>query len=395
METTSNKTSTLSNGLLWFGAAISIAEVYTGTLFVPLGFNKGLAAIIVGHLIGCALLYYAGIIGAESKKSSMESVGFSFGSKGRTFFASLNVLQLVGWTAVMIIQGARAIKIMLNTNIGMQSDLLWCVIIGITILVWVAMGTKNLEKVNLFAVGGLFVLTLLLGFTVFKGYSQPATIGEMSFGTAIELSIAMPLSWLPLISDYTKDAEHPKTATKISVLTYFAGSVFMYAIGLGAALFTGESDIASIMLKAGFGIFGVFIILFSTVTTTFLDVYSAGVSLKTINKKLSENKMAVFVCIIGTILAAFTPVEQYENFLYLIGSVFTPMISILIADYFILKKDNLKKTVDVTNFIIWTIGFVIYRMFLNINTVIGSTLPVMIITVTICIVANKVKGNTK
>lgn len=394
METT-YKTSTLSNGLLWFGAAISIAEIFTGTLLVPLGFTKGLIAIIIGHVIGCALLYYAGIIGAKSHKSSMESVGFSFGIRGKTFFAILNVLQLVGWTAVMIIQGSRAIGIMLNTNIGMQSDLLWCVIIGVIILVWVAIGPKNLEKVNVFAIGGLFILTLLLGYTVFKGTVLSTVSGEMSFGAAIELSIAMPLSWLPLISDYTKDAKHPTLATKVSVLTYFAGSVFMYTIGLGAALFTGESDIASVMLKAGFGLFGVFIILFSTVTTTFLDVYSAGVSLKSINDKLSENKMAALVCIIGTMLAIFTPVEQYENFLYLIGSVFAPMISILIADYFILKKDNLKKTVDVTNFIIWAIGFAIYRLFLNIDTIIGSTLPVMIITVVICIVADKVKGNSR
>jgi putative hydroxymethylpyrimidine transporter CytX len=392
METT-YKTSTLSNGLLWFGAAISIAEIFTGTLFVPLGFAKGFLAIILGHLIGCILLYYAGVIGAESHKSSMESVGFSFGSKGKTFFAVLNVLQLVGWTAVMIIQGARAIGILLNTNIGIQSDLLWCVIIGISILIWVAIGTKTLEKVNVIAIGGLFLLTLLLCYTVFQRTVLSTVSSDMSFGAAIELSIAMPLSWLPLISDYTKDAENSKVATKVSVLTYFAGSVFMYAIGLGAALFTGESDIASVMLNAGFGVFGIFIILLSTVTTTFLDVYSAGVSLKTIDDRLSENKMAMLVCIIGTMLAILTPVEQYENFLYLIGSVFAPMISILIADYFILKKKEISKTVDVKNFIIWAIGFGIYRIFLNVDTVIGSTFPVMIVTFAICIAANKIKRN--
>ncbi len=81
----SYKTSTLSNGLLWFGAAISIAEIFTGTLFVSLGFAKGFFAIILGHLIGCILLYHAGIIGAKSGKSSMESVGLSFGNKGRIF----------------------------------------------------------------------------------------------------------------------------------------------------------------------------------------------------------------------------------------------------------------------------------------------------------------------
>lgn len=386
------KTSTLSNGLLWFGAAVSIAEIFTGTLFVPLGFAKGFFAIIAGHIIGCILLYYAGIIGAKSGKSSMESVGLSFGNKGRNFFALLNVLQLLGWTAVMIIQGARAMGIMLNSSVGLHSDLLWGIIIGVAILAWVIIGPKNLERVNIVAVGGLLVLTVLLSLTVFKGSSQTNIIEVMSFGAAIELSIAMPLSWLPLISDYTKDAKHPLTATRVSVLTYFAGSVFMYTIGLGAAIFTGESDIATIMYKAGFGIMGVLIILLSTVTTTYLDVYSAGVSIKTINVKLSEKNMAMLVCIIGTAIAIFTPVEQYENFLYLIGSVFAPMVAVLIADYFILKKDNLRKSVDITNFVIWFVGFAIYRMGLNMNIVIGSTIPVMIITVIICVIVDKIRN---
>lgn len=390
----SYKTSTLSNGLLWFGASVSIAEIFTGTLFVPLGFTRGFFAIIAGHIIGCILLYYAGIIGAKSGKSSMESVGLSFGNKGRNFFALLNVLQLVGWTAIMIIQGSRAIGIMLSTDIGMQANLLWCVIIGAAILMWVIIGPKNLEKVNIVAVGSLFILTILLSFTIFKGGSQTYINGKLSFGAAIELSIAMPLSWLPLISDYTKDAKHTLIASRVSVITYFAGSVFMYTIGLGAAIFTGESDIAVIMYKAGFGILGVLIILFSTVTTTYLDVYSAGVSLKTINSNLSEKTMSILVCIIGTVTAILMPVEQFESFLLLIGSVFAPMISILIADYFILKKDNLNKSVDKVNFIIWLVGFAIYRVLLNVDMVMGSTIPVMFITLIICVITDKIKKKT-
>ncbi len=390
----SYKTSTLSNGLLWFGASVSIAEIFTGTLFVPLGFTRGFFAIIAGHIIGCILLYYAGIIGAKSGKSSMESVGLSFGNKGRNFFALLNVLQLVGWTAIMIIQGSRAIGIMLSTDIGMQANLLWCVIIGAAILMWVIIGPKNLEKVNIVAVGSLFILTIFLSFTIFKGGSQTYINGKLSFGAAIELSIAMPLSWLPLISDYTKDAKHPLIASRVSVITYFAGSVFMYTIGLGAAIFTGESDIAVIMYKAGFGILGVLIILFSTVTTTYLDVYSAGVSLKTINSNLSEKTMSILVCIIGTVTAILMPVEQFESFLLLIGSVFAPMISILIADYFILKKDNLNKSVDKVNFIIWLVGFAIYRVLLNVDMVMGSTIPVMFITLIICVITDKIKKKT-
>ncbi|HBR01369.1 MAG TPA: putative hydroxymethylpyrimidine transporter CytX, partial [Ruminiclostridium sp.] len=102
------KTSVFSNGLIWFGAAVSIAEILTGTLIAPLGFVKGLGAILLGHAIGCILMYFAGLIGARTEKSAMDTVKISFGSKGALLFSVLNILQLVGWTAVMIIGGARA-----------------------------------------------------------------------------------------------------------------------------------------------------------------------------------------------------------------------------------------------------------------------------------------------
>ena len=65
------KTSVFGNALIWFGAAVSIAEILTGTLIAPLGFAKGLTAVVVGHIIGCIPLYMAGLIGAQSGRSSM------------------------------------------------------------------------------------------------------------------------------------------------------------------------------------------------------------------------------------------------------------------------------------------------------------------------------------
>ena len=47
------KTSLFDNGLIWFGAGVSLAEILTGTYFSTLGFGRGLAAILLGHVIGC------------------------------------------------------------------------------------------------------------------------------------------------------------------------------------------------------------------------------------------------------------------------------------------------------------------------------------------------------
>jgi putative hydroxymethylpyrimidine transporter CytX len=385
-----SKTGSFSQGLLWFGAAVSIAEILTGVLIAPLGFTAGLAAILTGHIIGCTLLYFAGLIGAKTGMSAMETVKISFGSKGSLLFSVLNVLQLVGWTAVMIIGGARAMSVVVNPVLGTKGEALWCILIGALILVWILVGLKNLGKLNLFAVGALFILTIVLSTLVFHGKTTAAA-GTMTFGSAVELSAAMPISWLPLISDYTRTCKKPKSGTLTSAAFYFFGSCWMYAIGLGAAVFTGSSDIAQIMLKAGLGVAAVLIIILSTVTTTFLDAYSAGVSFTDITHKVSEKWVAVIVAVIGTVVAVFTPIEQYENFLYLIGSVFAPMIAILLTDYFILKKSHIKEMVNITNLILWILGFIGYRIFMQIDTPLGSTFPIMIVITVLCILINGVE----
>ena len=187
------RTSIFENGLIWFGAGVSLAEILTGTYFAPLGFSKGLLAIIVGHIIGCTMLFLAGVIGGKTRRSAMETVKMSFGEKGGVFFSFLNVLQLVGWTSIMIYDGALAANGVLHTGRWM-----WCLVIGALIILWIVIGITNLGKINTVAMAALFILTLVLSKVVFGDGSQVVAGGDaMSFGAAVELSVAMPLTWLP------------------------------------------------------------------------------------------------------------------------------------------------------------------------------------------------------
>ena len=379
------RTTVFENGLIWFGAAVSIAEIMTGTYFAPLGFSKGLLAILIGHVIGCIMLFLSGLIGGKARKSAMEATKMSFGHKGALFFSILNIIQLIGWTAIMIFDGALAVNGIFNIG-----NWIWCLIIGVLIIIWILIGIEHLGKLNTVAMTALFVLTIILSFIIFgKGNVLNVSSEGITFGAAVELSVAMPLSWLPLISDYTREAEKPFKATAVSALTYGIVSMWMYVIGMGAAIFTAETDIAQIMLKAGLGIAGLLIVVFSTVTTTFLDAYSAGISSESLSKKINGTKFAIAVAIIGTVGAITLPLHDITNFLYFIGSVFAPMIAIQIADFFILKKNTEELSFNAQNLIIWLIGFVVYRLLMKVDIVIGNTLPDMIITIMICVIANK------
>ena len=383
------------SALVWFGAGVSIAEILTGTYFAPLGFAKGLAAILLGHLIGCAMMYFAGLIGGRTGKSSMETTKMSFGQKGCVFFALLNVLQLVGWTAIMIYDGAQAT----NEIFGIGSWV-WAIVIGALILLWIAIGITNLGIVNKISMTALFVLTIVLCFIIFRrGVPMEGAAGDaMSFGAAVELAVAMPLSWLPLISDYTREADKPGQATLVSVVVYGLISVWMYIIGMGAAIVTGESDIAALMVKAGLGIAALLILILSTVTTTFLDAWSSGISAESLTEKLKGHgkQVAMAVTVVGTIGAVLFNMDDITDFLYLIGSVFAPMIAIQIADYFILKQDHESEGLNVRNAVIWVIGFVLYRFLMGVDLPVGNTLPDMLLTSLLCIAVWKlIPGNGK
>lgn len=375
------RTSVMSNSLIWFGAGVSLAEILTGTYLAPLGMKQGIAAIILGHVIGCVLLFLAGLIGGYARRSAMETVKMSFGEKGSLLFSFLNVLQLVGWTSIMIYDGALAADGIMATG-----RWLWCLVIGGLILLWILIGIQNLGKINTVAMAALFLLTLVLSRVVFGGQGTAVPTEEgMSFGAAVELSVAMPLSWLPLISDYTRAAEKPLQATAASAVVYGLVSSWMYVIGMGAAIITGEYDISMIMLRAGMGAAGLLIVVLSTVTTTFLDAYSAGVSSVSISGRISERWAAVTVTVVGTAAAILYPMDNITDFLYLIGSVFAPMIAIQIADFFFLKKDCSEDGINVSNLVIWALGFVLYRVLMHVDTPVGNTLPDMMVTMGICL----------
>ena len=394
MKNNINKgTSILSNSIIWFGAGVSIAEILTGTYFAPVGFAKGLLAILIGHVIGCSLLFFAGYIGALSKKSAMDSTALSFGKIGAKIFALFNVIQLVGWTGIMIYDASLSLNEIFATQ-----KWVWAVITGLLIILWVIAGITNIGKFSFGVMIALFVLTIVMCKVVFFGgnSSVSAEFQEaLSFGQAIELAVAMPLSWLPLISDYTKEAEKPFAATFASSVTYFFISCWMYIIGMGLAILTSESDIAKIMTAAGLGKIALVIIILSTVTTTFLDAWSAAISFKTIFEKAPEKLTAIIVTVIGTLAAVLFPMDNITDFLYLIGSIFAPMIAILLADYFILKSDFSEKKLKVSRILIWLIGFVIYRLLMQTDLITGCTIPDMFITFALTAIIGLIENQRK
>jgi putative hydroxymethylpyrimidine transporter CytX len=159
----------------------------------------------------------------------------------------------------------------------------------------------------------------------------------------MDLVIAMPISWLPLVSDYSRFATNSKSSFWGTWIGYFIISSWMYLLGLAASLATQSPDpsgvVMNLMVKFGWAIPALIIVLFSTFTTTFLDIYSTAISGLNIVPKLGERKGVIIGGVLGTATALIFPaLLDYEHFLLFIGAMFCPLFGIVLVDYFLIRK---------------------------------------------------------
>ena len=380
--------------LLWAGAAVSLAEIWAGGLLVPLGIMGGIVAVLIGHVIGNTPLALGGIIGSKTGLPTMVSVRPSFGVRGSYFATVLNLVQLVGWTGVMLwIGGQAAQAVWPFPEAGFRG---WVIVAGIVTTLWAVLGHRFWKWLQRIAVTGLLLLCCVMTYVVFSRYgweelTRISSKESMPFMVGLDLVIAMPISWLPLVCDYSRFGKSTFTAFWGTWIGYFLVSSWMYVIGLGAALatrsVTPDSMVLQLMVSVGLALPAVIIVLFSTFTTTFLDIYSTAVSSLNIWPELGERRGSILCGLLGTALALVFPAAAYEAFLLFIGSVFCPLFGIVLTDYFFFRsKSHIERPFHRQDlywysagfnplaFVSWAVGFGLYHT-LQGTTSIGSSVP--------------------
>ena len=375
-----NRTGLFTNMIIWFGVAISVSEIEAGIQIATAApLNSIWIPLILGHIIGGILLYFVGLIGARLRVNAMESVKPTFGNSGSRFFAALNVMQLIAWVAVLNAQGTLAL---MGLDIGI-SFALTSIILAILVAIWVFIGLQRTSKITSIIMAILTILLVILSVRLLglNGYHLiPAkNSASLTFWNIFEISIAMPISWLPVISDYTKDAESPKKATALSAIAYTVASLWMYFIGI-EIVSIGTADISQAILLSGLGVQGVFILVLSTVTTNFLATNSAGESAKAIFNRIDPKIAGVIVSMLSAVLAISGIMDHYISFLYLISSVFAPMAAVLVVSFYLGKGKNDAKDWYWIIFS-WFVGFVVYQITSGLDSIIlGPTLIAVIVS---------------
>ena len=385
------RTGLFANGIIWFGVAISVSEIEAGIEIGAAAARDSLwFPLVLGHILGGILLFFVGLIGARVRLNAMETTKSSFGKYGSKFFAALNTFQLLAWVAVLNAQGASALA-GLNLPISFP---LTCVILAALIASWVYVGIRRSANVTTVVMAALTVLLAILSVKLFglgSGSSAAANVASaagnaatataLKFWNIFEISIAMPISWLPVISDYTKDAEKPVKATAISAIAYTFASLWMYIIGIEISCIGASNNIAQAILLAGLGLPGIIIVVLSTVTTNFLAANSAGESSKAIYSKINPKIAGVIVSFLSAALAISGIMEHYISFLYLIASVFAPMAAVLLVSFYFSKERTESLGAWLWNIFAWLAGFIAYQVAEHFDSVfLGPTLLAVIVS---------------
>ena len=396
--------------LLWAGVAISFAEIWAGGFLAPMGFWRALWAILLGHAIGNTLMALGGVVGSDHGIPSMVSVRPSFGIGGSSFAAILNVIQLVCWASIMLIIGGRA-GAMLGEPIGgiWASNRFWIVVIGSGTLAWALFTGHRVWKIlQAGAVFGLLAVIIMLSWETYQSFvafmaSAPAQTegGEMPFMPfmiGLDLVIAMPISWMPLVADYSRFSRGTKSSFWTTWIGYFLVSSWMFVLGLMATLVTGTAEphiqMLELMGAAGLAIPALLMVVFSTITSDFPDLYSATCSMLNVSEKISARGFMWITGIVSILVALVFPMDRYEGFLFLIGAMFTPLFGIVLTDYFLVRKrridvDGLYDAAGPYRYasgfnrlalLSWAAGFTTYKLIELSELPLGATLPSFLVS---------------
>ena len=378
------RTGLFSNAVIWFGVAISVSEIEAGIqLASSAPINTIWLPLILGHIIGGILLFFTGLIGARIRLNAMETIKSTFGNFGSKFFSALNVLQLIAWVAVLNAQGASA---MMGLDLPISFPLT-CIILSAIIAIWVYVGLRRSSKITTVMMIVLTTLLVILSVKLLGVHisntlpmATSANSNILSFWNIFEVSIAMPISWLPVISDYTKDVKKPVNGTLVSAAAYTLASLWMYLLGM-EIVGIGTTSIAQAILMAGLGAQGVIILVLSTVTSNFVAANSAGESAKAIYNRINPKIAGVVVSFISCILAISGIMNHYIGFLYLIASVFAPMAAVLLVSFYISKEETGNPKIWYWNIFAWFAGFIIYQVTVNLDSIfLGPTLLAVIVS---------------
>ena len=395
---------------LWFSLGVGLLVMQIGAYLVPaLGMKAALAVIVAGSVIGAGLLAWTARIGCDSGLSSSGLMHATYGSSFARLPVLLNVVQLIGWTTFELVV-MRDGTVAIARQSGSFASALWPFVAtllwgGLLLLLLSASMVRLVRKfIGRYGLP-LVVLSLLWlswqfitkanqqGFGAL--WNRPGE-GGMSTLSALDLVIAMPVSWLPLVADFARHGRDGKSTLRGTWLGYTVANIWCYALGVLVIITTPSTDLVAALLLAQGGLLALGLILIDEVDNAYGDLYSGSVAGHSLLPKFTVRQWGMVLAVLCTGLALVLPMHSLEPFLLMLSSVFVPLYGVILAR--LSGQSNIPAMVSATRVNgsavgIWLLGVACYHLCAQFAPAFGAALPTLVLTFVLARLTRRAAAN--
>jgi putative hydroxymethylpyrimidine transporter CytX len=380
---------------LWFSLGVGLLVMQVGAYLMPaLGTQEALLAIVAGSILGAGLLGWVAKIGCDS---GLASAGLMHAVYGRQFARLpivLNIIQLIGWGTFELVV-MRDASVAIGRQGGGWEGAHWPVLAtllwgGVVLLLISGSMVQLVRRIIARVALPLVVLSLLWLSWQFLGLAQEQGLdalwqrrgdGGMGVMPALDLVIAMPISWLPLVADYARHGRHGGAALRGAWAGYALANMWCYALGVLVALTLPSQDLVTALLLAQGGLIALSLILIDEVDNAYGDTYSGAVSSHSLLPGWSVRRWGAVLAVVCTLLALVLPMHSLEPFLLMLSSVFVPLFGVILGRLAfganagaMLAQAGKAHAGPIA---IWLAGVALYHLLPKVAPALGSALPTL------------------
>lgn len=349
--------------VLWSSLGVGLLVLAAGALLIGLGLSlaEALAVSLVGSVIGSLMLAAATHHGSRAGVPTMVSLRPILGRVGSYGPTALNVLQLLGWAAFELLVMGYAAAVLTGNALGPWTAAILVPVFGAIVAALALGGPLAVVRdwLERFAIWLVYLSTALIVISLATRVSwdarpmAPAFQGPASLLLGLDIVIAMPVSWWPLISDYNRFARSPKDSLVGTALGYTVANTAFYVIGAGLSVLAIQAGGGMTFLGAmgllGLSFLPLLIILADETDNGFADVYSTAVSIQNLAPKRRQAWFIVGATLIS-VAAAIVLLWRgegigggFENFLLIVGGLFVPLLGVVVADSFLVRRGKYRR----------------------------------------------------
>ncbi|MGV9414246.1 purine-cytosine permease family protein [Nocardia sp. NPDC003693] len=358
----------------WLNLGVSLIG-FSGAAYVlfptghpPLPIAGALLATLLGTVAGIAMVAGTGMVGTRTGAPAMAVLRGLFGTRLSYAPTVANIVQCVGWGVYELTVIALGVAALTDDRVPHALVIFAAGALSTVMAIWPLRVLHILRKYVSVAVGiALIYFTIQL---LRQPIPEVAGASWSGFFPAVDTTLAVSVSFVPLAADYTRHSRSARSAAGATVIGYSVAQFWCYLLGILAILQAGgdPDKIFDTLLgvAAGWAFFAVLVL--RETDQSFANVYSTAMSIQNLLPKVDRRILALGVGVLVTLLAL--PVRDfsgYANFLYLIGSVFVPLSAVLIVDYFFGRGRHswdLSQHAPARPLMLlpWAIGFVVYQL---------------------------------